>query len=95
MVTDFDRFLASAREVPCAEFYASRIAKENGIDPSWFDNLPEPECFTVLDGEQWFVKFDDQTYWTMIEKEDRYADLTALARWVYAWLAEENNDDHR
>jgi hypothetical protein len=94
-MTDFDSFLASAKEVPCAEFYASPIAQENCIEPDWFDNLPEPECFTVLDGEQWFAKFDDRTYWTMVEQEDRYADLTTLARWVYDWLNEETNEHLR
>lgn len=95
MVTDFDRFLASAKEVPCAEFYASRIAQEGCIEPDWFDDGPQPKCFVVLDGEQWFVKYTPYTYWTMVEREARYGSLAELARWVYDWLAEENNDDHR
>jgi hypothetical protein len=92
----FDDFLASAKEVSCADFYASRIAKENGIEPDWFSaDEKQPICFVVLNGEQWFVKYTSLTYWTMVEREARYGSLAELARWVYDWLAEENNDDHR
>lgn len=94
-MTDFDRFLASAKEVPCAEFYASRIAKENCIEPDWFADHKEPKCFVVLDDHSWFVKFTDWTYWTMVEREARYGSLAELARWVYDWMAEENNDHLR
>lgn len=96
MVTDFDSFLASAKEVPCAEFYASRIAQENCIEPDWFSaDEKQPTCFVVLNGEQWFVKYSSLTYWTIVESEDRYGTLAELARWVYDWLVEENNDNLR
>jgi hypothetical protein len=86
----FDDFLASAKEVPCAEFYASRIAKENGIEPDWFADHREPKCFVILDGEHWLVKFTSLTYWTMIEREARYGNLVELASWVYDWLTDED-----
>jgi hypothetical protein len=89
----FDDFLASAKEVPCKEFYASRIAQENCIEPDWFAaDEKQPTCFVVLNGEQWFVKYTPWTYWTMVEREARYGSLAELARWVYDWLNEETNE---
>jgi hypothetical protein len=87
----FEDFLASAKEASCEEFYASRIAKENCIEPSWFIKY-QPVCFTVLDDEQWFVKFsiDGKTvYWTMIEKDEHWGSLELLAKDVFSWLQEE------
>jgi len=95
-MTDFDSFLASAKEVSCAEFYASRIAKENGIEPDWFAaDEKKPACFVVINNEQWFVKYTPWTYWTMVEREARYGSLAELARWVYDWLNEETNEHLR
>lgn len=91
MSSTFQDFLASAKEVSCEEFYNSRIAKENCIDSSWFIKH-QPVCFTVLDDEQWFVKFninDQVTYYTVVEKEERWGSLESLARWVFDWLQEE------
>lgn len=92
MVTKaFDDFLASAKEVSCEEFHASRIAKENCVDSSWFIER-QPLCFTVLDDEQWFAKFkinDQVTYYTVVEKEERWGSLESLAKWVFDWLNEE------
>ena len=108
----FQDFLASAKEVSCEEFYNSRTAKENCIDSSWFIKH-QPVCFTVLDDEQWFAKFNinDQlfapftdtivvpftckssrfpvTYYTVVEKEERWGSLESLAKWVFDWLQEE------
>jgi hypothetical protein len=87
----FQDFLASAKEVSCEEFYNSSIARENCIDSSWFIKH-QPVCFTVLDDEQWFVKFnisDQVTYYTVVEKEERWGSLESLARWVFDWLQEE------
>lgn len=87
----FQDFLASAKEVSCEEFYNSRTAKENCIDSSWFIKH-QPVCFTVLDDEQWFVKFninDQVTYYTVVEKEERWGSLESLAKWAFDWLQEE------
>lgn len=87
----FQDFLASAKEVSCEEFYNSSIAKENCIASSWFIKH-QPVCFTVLDDEQWFAKFninDQVTYYTVVEKEERWGSLESLARWVFNWLQEE------
>lgn len=93
MTKAFDDFLASAKEVSCEEFYASRIARESCVDSSWFVNDKyKPLCFIVLDDEQWFAKFnisDQATYYTVVEKEERWGSLESLAKWVFDWLQEE------
>lgn len=93
MELTFDNFLASAKEVSCREFYDSRIARENCVDSSWFVNDKyQPACFVVLDGEQWFAKFnigEQVIYYTAVEREERWGSLESLAKWVFDWLNEE------
>ena len=88
----FDQLLSSSREVSVQEFYDSDVAKQNGVDSSWFISF-QPTSFVVFDGDSWMVRFDrpgePSIYWALVETEERYGDLSELARWVYDWLYEE------
>jgi len=82
----FLEFIDSAKKLTPSEFYASKIAVDNGIDSSWWPEF-SPSSFLVLAEHAWIAVFPGKAY-TLIEREEHTGRISELTRILYKWFSE-------
>lgn len=85
----FLEFINSAKKLEPSEFYASRIAANNGIDSSWWPEF-SPSSFLVLAEHAWIAVFPGGTCYTLIETEEYTGRLHELTGILYKWFSEDS-----
>lgn len=88
MTMDFQAFLDTAKEVSFSKFHALELARGGCIEECWW-HIP-PVCFYIFGGDCWIAKFADNSYYTILEKDEIFSNsLEVVARKVWEWDKEE------
>lgn len=85
----FVEFIDSAKKLTPSEFYASRIAADNGVDSGWWPEF-SPSSFLVLAGHAWIAVFSSGTCYTLIENQEYTGRASELTRILFKWFGEDS-----
>jgi hypothetical protein len=89
----FSAFQLTRKEVGYDDFMSSNIAKEGGVDETWWTVNHKPKSFFVYENHCWIACFRSCSsiyYHTHIEKEARSCfSLRELEKWLFEFFTEE------